>query len=367
MRYIVIGPGAVGGTIGGLLTRAGHDVVLVARGAHLEALRSDGLTVAAPAETFTVRPPVVAGPDELTLAGDDALLIAVKSQDTAAVLSQWSCQLSPGGQVAAGYVPVFCVQNGVENERAAARHFAQVYGVGVQMPADMPGPGRVVAAGSPVAGLLEIGRYPAGTGPAGERLAADLTASGFIAQMSDQVMVVKYTKLLRNLRNAILAACGSMQADAARTLAELAVAEAEACYQAAGIRHHGLAAANAARADIVRELPVNGRMRGGGSTWQSLSRRSGSTEADYLNGEIVLLGAQHGVPTPVNALLQRTVAVLAARREAPGGVDPDDLLARARLAGARPALCLPAGPAWTEAPPQLTARTVARTGTGIFS
>ncbi|HEX9033503.1 MAG TPA: 2-dehydropantoate 2-reductase N-terminal domain-containing protein [Streptosporangiaceae bacterium] len=345
MRYIVIGPGGVGGAIGGLLARAGHDVVLVARGAHLEALRSGGLTVATPTETFTVRPVVAAGPDDLTLTAGDAVLLAVKSQDTAVVLDQWSYRpvwsaSATAGQAAEGTaaqcVPVFCVQNGVANEPVAARRFARVYGVGVQMPAELLGPGQVVAPGSPVAGQLEIGRYPAGSGPAGERLAADLSASGFIARVTDDVMVAKYTKLLRNLRNAILAACGSMRSDAARTLAGMAVSEAEACFEAAGIRHLGLAAANAAREDVVQELPVNGRIRGGGSTWQSLNRRSGSTEVDYLNGEIVLLGRQHGVPTPVNELLQVTVGVLAARREAPGTVDPEDLLARAlRAQGTR--------------------------------
>lgn len=335
MRYIVVGPGAVGGTIGGMLARAGHEVVLVARGAHLKVLRTRGLTVATPDVTFTVRPEVVAGPDQVRLTGDDGLLLAVKSQDSAPVLASWSGQPLTDGRLAADGLPVFCAQNGVENERLALRQFASVYGVGVQMPAELLGPGQVVAPGSPVPGLLEIGRYPAGSGPAAVRLADDLTAAGFIATVSENVMKSKYTKLLRNLRNAIIAACGSMRSDEAATLAALAVAEAEACYRAAGIEHAGLDAANAARAEVVRELPVNGRMRGGGSTWQSLHRQTGSVEADYLNGEIVLLGRLHGVPVPVNELLRQTVAAMAARRQPPGAVDPEELLAQARLAQAR--------------------------------
>ena len=332
MRYIVVGPGAVGGTVGGLLARSGYDVVLAARGAHLAALRTGGLTVATPTETFTVRPPVIAGPADLRLTAGDALILAVKSQDTAAVLAAWNGCPVTGGDLAADSVPVFCVQNGVNNERQAARLFAQVYGVGVQMPADLPGPGQVVAPGSPVAGVLEIGRYPAGTGPAADRLAADLTASGFIASVTGRVMTVKYTKLLRNLRNAIIAACGSMDSPEAKTLAGLVVAEAEACYRAAGIEHLDLRAANAARDEVVREVAVNGRMRRGGSTWQSLHRQAGRVEADYLNGEIVLLGRLHGVPTPVNELLRQTVNTMAARRESPGTVAPAALLARVRPA-----------------------------------
>jgi 2-dehydropantoate 2-reductase len=279
-----------------------------------------------------VRPQVIAGPDELALAAGDLLLLAVKSQDSAPILASWSGRPMPGGRTAADDIPVFCVQNGVENERLAARMFAQVYGVGVQMPAELMGPGEVLAPGSPVTGMLDIGRYPSGTGAPAEDLAAALAGAGFMAQVADRVMTVKHTKLLRNLRNAIIAACGSMDSAAARTLAEMAVAEAEACYQAAEIEYLGLREANLARDEIVRELPVNGRTRGGGSTWQSLNRRAGSVEADYLNGEIVLIGRLHGVPAPVNELLRQTVNTMAATRQAPGTVDPADLLAQAKAA-----------------------------------
>jgi 2-dehydropantoate 2-reductase len=72
---------------------------------------------------------------------------------------------------------------------------------------------------------------------------------------------------------------------------------------------------------------IEGVGRGGGSTWQSLARGAGSVEADYLNGEIALLGRLHGVPTPVNDLMQRLVAEFARERRAPGGLSPDQLRA----------------------------------------
>jgi 2-dehydropantoate 2-reductase len=49
--------------------------------------------------------------------------------------------------------------------------------------------------------------------------------------------------------------------------------------------------------------PIEGVVRAGSSSQQSLMRGTGSIETDYLNGEIVLLGRLHGVPTPVNAAL----------------------------------------------------------------
>jgi 2-dehydropantoate 2-reductase len=62
MRYIVIGAGAIGGTIGGRLAQAGHEVVLVARGPHLDTLRARGLKLAAPEGTSTLGIPAVGGP-----------------------------------------------------------------------------------------------------------------------------------------------------------------------------------------------------------------------------------------------------------------------------------------------------------------
>ena len=100
MRYIIIGAGAVGGTIGGCLAQAGNDVVLVARGAHLDALRSEGLVLATPLGTRTLDVPAVGGPAELSLTRQDVLIVAVKSQDTEQVLREWAWQPVSGDALA---------------------------------------------------------------------------------------------------------------------------------------------------------------------------------------------------------------------------------------------------------------------------
>ena len=66
--------------------------------------------------------------------------------------------------------------------------------------------------------------------------------------------------------------------------------------------------------------------RRGGSSWQSLERRLGTIETDYLNGEIVRLGQLHGVATPVNAILQYLSQRVAHERKPPGSVNPDKIL-----------------------------------------
>src|SRR3954471_23095723 len=79
MRIAVIGAGAVGGYYGALLARAGHEVTLIARGAHLAAIRDRGLTVQATRGAFTVRPAAYDNPSGV--GAFDLILFAVKTYD----------------------------------------------------------------------------------------------------------------------------------------------------------------------------------------------------------------------------------------------------------------------------------------------
>jgi len=327
---VIIGAGAVGGTIGGLLHEAGREVVLVARGAHLAAMREHGLELTTPAGTRRVPAPTAAGPDEVELRTGDVLVLAVKSQDTAATLAAWADRPVDGdpGRTAAQELLLVLAQNGVDNERTALRRFDRVAGMCVWLPATFLEPGQVSAAGSPVIGVLTLGTVPVTdpTDPALDQVSTDLIAAGFRAPVVPDVLAWKYAKLLSNLGNAVEALCGPLRGnDAARELLAASVAEAEAALIAAGIGWTSDAEQADARADYTLvDLP--GQPRGGGSTWQSLQRGAGSVEATWLNGEIVLLGRLHGVPTPVNAVLLRRVE----QATTAGGHEAAALLAEAR-------------------------------------
>ncbi|MDO3701209.1 2-dehydropantoate 2-reductase N-terminal domain-containing protein [Micromonospora sp. C28SCA-DRY-2] len=310
MRYVIIGAGAVGGTIGVRLAEAGHDVTLVARGAHLDAIRQRGLTLRQPEREQTARLPAVDRPGDRPLPADTVLVLTVKSQDTAGALATWADAPVAGGGTAGERLPLFTAQNGVANEPAALRLFAAVHPVCVWLPATHLEPGLVVANGHPHPGMLHLGRYPTGSDAVDRAVAADLTGAGFVAPVRDDVMRWKYGKLLANLGNGLQALLGR---DIPEDLADRVRAEAEAVLVAAGIGYTSRAEEAAERGDLVRHRPVGGEERAGGSTWQSLARGAGSAEADHLNGEIVLLGRLHGVPTPVNAAVQ--VAVRRAVRE----------------------------------------------------
>ncbi|MFI8190001.1 ketopantoate reductase family protein [Streptomyces sp. NPDC085946] len=326
MRYIIIGAGAVGGAVGGRLAQAGREVVLVARGAHHDALREHGLRLRVPEGELTYRLPTVDGPGALgALRPDDVLVLAVKTQDTEAALRAWGPAPVAGGGTAAERLPLVCAQNGVESQRLALRRFRRVYGVCVWLPATHVEPGVVSAAGTPLTGVLHLGRHPHGTDDTARLIAADLEAARFEAPVVPDVARWQYAKLLGNLANALEAVAGARDGEEARALYARVRAEGEAVLDAAGIAHASPEEQRRVRGDKIREVPLAGAPRGGGSSWQSLSRATGTIEADYLNGEIVLLGRLHGVPTPLNELLQHLANTFARERRAPGSLPLEEL------------------------------------------
>ncbi|MFJ3309824.1 ketopantoate reductase family protein [Streptomyces sp. NPDC086549] len=327
MRYIIIGAGAVGGTVGGRLAQAGHEVVLVARGRHHTALSEGGLRLRVPEGELTYRLPVVDGPGPLgELRADDVLVLAVKTQDSVAALQTWAPVPVAGGGTAAERLPLVCAQNGVESQRLALRRFRHVYGVCVWLPSAFVEPGVVSAAGTPLTGILYLGRHPHGIDDTARRIAADLTASHFEAPVVADVARWQYAKLLGNLGNAVEALSGPLQDEAAQALYARVRAEGERVLDAAGLAYASAEEQKAARGDKITLVPLDGARSGGGSSWQSLARGTGTIEADHLNGEIVLLGRLHGVPTPLNELLQRLANAFARERRAAGSMPVAELV-----------------------------------------
>ncbi|MEV0561504.1 2-dehydropantoate 2-reductase N-terminal domain-containing protein [Dactylosporangium sp. NPDC050588] len=310
MRWLMYGAGAVGGVVAGRLAMAGHDVAVVARGAHLAAIRRDGLTLRQPSGDTVVKLDAVEHPGDTH---KDVVVLGMKSMDTAAALV--ALEGFDG--------PVVCLQNGVANERAALRHFARVYGVHVILPGSHLEPGVVTAHCAPVPGILDLGRFPSGSDATAQALARDLESAGFVSQPRADIMRWKYRKLLMNLGNAVEALCGRV--DGVDEAAEPVRAEGEAVLRHAGIDVASAAEDRERRGDIMRW--PGGAGRAGGSSWQSLARGTGTVEADYLNGEIVLLGRLHGVPTPANETARRLVQRAARTHDGPGSMTPAEFLA----------------------------------------
>jgi 2-dehydropantoate 2-reductase len=258
----------------------------------------------------------VGHPSKIDWHPDDIVFLTMKSQDTQAALETL--------RDAAGDVPVVCAQNGVANERMAARLFSRVYGMVIWMPATNLEPGEVIVHSAPASGLLDAGCYPEGVDHLIDMATMKLRESAFVARPDPAIMRMKYAKLLTNLANTVQALCGAAPAG---TIVTRLRDEALTAYEAAGIDSATVEELRGLT-DQVSIKPVPGvEMRAGGSTWQSMTK-GGSLETDYLNGEISLLGALHGVLTPVNRMVQMAAAEAVRDRRAPGSYTAEELLAR---------------------------------------
>jgi 2-dehydropantoate 2-reductase len=316
-RFIVYGAGAIGGSLGALLHRAGYEVVLIARGAHLAAIRSGGLRFVTAEGAAALPITAVSDPREAGITADDIVLLTMKGMDTEAALRDLAAVADPA-------TAIVCVQNGVANERAALRHFARVYAVGVMFPATHLEPGVVQLKAWPVPAILDIGRYPTGVDATAEALSAVFRAAGCHSVPRPEIMRWKYTKLLINLGNAFDAIAGG--GDEIAEIVDRARAEGAEVLAAAGIPFASDEEDRARRGDILQLRPRDGKPAGN-SSWQSLARGTGAIEADYLNGEIVLLGRLHDVPTPVNETVRQLANRCAREGRLPGSVPVAELLA----------------------------------------
>jgi len=301
-RYVVLGIGAVGGALAGLLQLAGARVIAVARGAQLAALRAGPLSIEMPSRAESVMLDVVDGPESVAFEDGDVVLLCTKSQHVASALVSLRRAAPPELQIV-------CAQNGVAAERMARDTFDRVYGMVFFAPATHLEAGRITLHSEPVLGALDVGVWPEGTDALAEAIVADLRKAGFEAHAEARIRRLKYGKLLTNVANIVQALAGP----AAHPLVRRVQDEAIACYRALGIDYAPLEEI-AERYGAIRELPVRGAARGGGSTWQSLARRTGTLETDWLNGEIVSIGAAAGI----DAACSRALVELAHRAAAEG-------------------------------------------------
>jgi 2-dehydropantoate 2-reductase len=320
MRFLIIGAGAIGGVVGARLHQAGREVLLIARGDHHDAIAAHGLTLETPQDRVTLSVAVVRSPDAVGFAGEDIVLLATKSQDSEAALDALRDAAPPD-------TPVVCLQNGVENERVALRRFANVYGAVVMSPTAHLEPGVVQAYATAITGEIDVGRYPSGIDERCRAMCEALSAAGFSSAPRVDIMRYKHAKLIGNLANAVQAVCGL--GPATEELIERAQEEGRDVLRAAGIEFADENVADLrSRWERWGVGEIEGRPRGGGSTWQSVVRGRGSVETDYLTGEVVLRGRLTGVPTPVNELLQALARETVRDRHEPGWITAEDVLAR---------------------------------------
>ncbi len=315
MRIIIYGAGAIGGVVAGPLHLTGTEVVLIGRSAHVSTIHEQGLRFVTPTETHTLRLPAVTGPDQIDFGPEDIVLLCVKGQNTDEALGDLRAVVED--------IPIFCLQNGVRNEEIAAGYFPGVYGVMVRVGGVYVTAGEITARRDPP-GWLIIGQYPGGKDDLAEEVADRLRRAGFFVLVTPDVMPYKWGKLMTNLGNAIGAITNARGGDSNRIYAAVHE-EAQQILSRACI--HWISNEELAeRWPESTERPRNSlRTEAQSSTWQSLARRQGTVETDFLNGEIVRQAERLGIKAPVNQMLLRIAQEMAAGGETPGKYDPTEL------------------------------------------
>jgi len=310
IRYVVLGAGAIGCAVGGLLLDAGSRVAFVARTAQAEAIRR-GIVIKQPNREVRVKGEALTDIRQAEPEPDDVILLATKSQSTLASLEELST-------VYPRSVPVVSLQNGVGNEPLAAARFDNVYAGLVMLSAVQLEPELITL---PMGDEVAVGLYPGGVDDLARQMAADLTRAGFDCIASAYVMEMKWGKLVANLNNATHAITGYWL--------ELGYADREMRRLMREVREEGLRVLDAAGIAVeppagepspirIREMtraldrppkPDNEaanlpeRDRTYASMWQDLHLGRKSSEAEFLNGEITGLGSRLSIPTPYNSTL----------------------------------------------------------------
>ena len=292
IRIGVIGAGGVGGLFGGRLAHAGHEVHFVARGAHLEAMRENGLTIESDARGVVHVPRVNATDDPSTVGPMDYLLIAVKLWDTETAARS-------AGSLVGPHTAVLSLQNGVIKDEILRRVFRPeaVMGGVAYVGTSIARPGVIRQVG-PMQRIV-FGEYDGSESPRAKRLLDALLAAGVQAELSLDIrrtLWEKYVFLvgLSGSTATTRASIGPVRSNPrSRQFLRDLMQETVTVGRALGVAlpedyaEQRLAFADTLPADMTSSLHHD-------------LERGGRLEVEWLSGGVVQLGAQVNVPTPCN-------------------------------------------------------------------
>ena len=294
MKIAVMGAGALGGYFGGRLAEAGHEVWLIARGAHLDALKRDGLRIVSPKGDLHL-PDIHATGDPAEAGPADAVLFCVKNRDVEGAANALKPLLGPESFA-------ITVQNGV----TAWERLADVIGrervlpAVVRMPADIAEPG-LIRHGAPL-DMITFGEVSGQRTARVEALFEDLRAAGVTPQIHDNIIHDVWMKFCFQSVFASLTSLTRLDAGPLRDVAETRALWRTAIDEAYGVGKAVVPdlpeeVADAAWRMATEFIPDNVHA----SMLDDLNRKR-PIELEYLSGDVVRLGARHGVPTPVHGV-----------------------------------------------------------------
>jgi 2-dehydropantoate 2-reductase len=292
MKIAVMGAGAVGCYYGAMLARGGHEVCLIGRRQHVDAVNACGLILETSQFTEAVR--VTASVNASGVADADIILFCVKSNDTAGARDEMAPYLKEGATI-------LSLQNGVDNsERLQAVLKRPVVPAAVYVAADMSAPGHVRHHGR--------GELIIGPSPASADIAAAFEEAAIPTRVSNAVTEALWTKLIVNCAYNALSAIGQrpygrlIQMEGVIEVMRDVVGECLEVAARSGV---------SVPADIFETvMGIAASMPNQySSTAQDLARGK-KTEIDHLNGYVVRKAAEFGLSTPANRALLVVIKAL---------------------------------------------------------
>ena len=293
MRIAVMGAGSIGGYFGGMLSLGGNEVTLIARGAHLEAIRDKGLQIITDYGQFTVQCEATDDPRQVEPV--DLILLTVKTYHNE--------QAVPAMRSMVGeYTTVLCLQNGIDSYEAAARFLGagQVLPGAAYIESSLESPGVVKQTGDVVE--IVLGEPDGVDSPRGELITETLTKAGTPAQLSDNIQKTLWTKFL------FIATMAGVTALSRETMAQLmprpewrqvilgCMAEIETVGRASGVDLD---------ADIVQSTVdyIEGSLDQMHASMHTDIMAGRPLELEALNGAVVRAGQTSGSLTPINDVI----------------------------------------------------------------
>ena len=306
MKICVVGAGAIGGLTGGWLARAGHDVCLVARGAHLEALRKNGLALLEGEERTTLR--LRASDEPADFGVQDAVFLCLKTYSIAAMLPRlrtlvgadtvvvpainglpWWYFYREGGRLDGK--PVDCLDPG--GAMLSALDPQRILGCVVHAAAEVREPGVVKHTAG---GHFILGEPDRTVSARAERLAAAMNAAGFEAMIAPDVRLEIWTKLVGNLSYNPVAALTLARmndihaSDALLGLIRVLMGEAMRVGAAYGVR---------VPVTVEERIGIAKKLAGATISMHQDVERRRPLETEAIVGAVVELARKAGIATPM--------------------------------------------------------------------
>ncbi|MEA2899182.1 MAG: 2-dehydropantoate 2-reductase [Bradyrhizobium sp.] len=294
MRIAVVGTGGVGGGFGAALAKAGADVTFIARGAHLAAMKSEGLKVqSARGDIHLV--PTRATDDPADIGQVDVVLFCVKLWDVESAGQQLRPLIGPDTAV----IPL---QNGID---AADRLIPilgpnAVMGGVAQISASITGPGLIQQVGTFM--RMIFGELDGRRGKRGEDFLALCLKAGFDATVSEQILTELWMKFILLASNAGMMAATRQPIGKLRDDPDLRPIFVAAYREVIDV---GRARGVALPADAVDQiLDFTSHAPPAMKASMALDLERGNRlELPWLGGKVVELGRQLGVPTPTHGMI----------------------------------------------------------------